>query len=166
MAEGAEDMAANGDAELNKWEKRVEEVGGLAGRLLNAEPLDVAFVKSTSEGIGFVAEGFPWRPGDNVVTAAEEYPANVYPWLNLKDRGVETRLVPSRGPRLALDDITARIDRSTRVVSLSFVEFSSGFRNDLDAVGALCRERGILFCVDVIQGLGVLPLDVKRSPVD
>src|SRR4029077_3766505 len=81
-------------------------------------------------------------------------------------RGVETRLVPSRGPRIDLDDIVARIDQATRVVSLSFVEFSSGFRNDLDAIGALCRERGILFCVDAIQGLGVLPLDVKRTPID
>src|SRR5438270_6817471 len=100
MAEGAEDMAANGDAELNKWDKRVEEVRALAGRLLNADPLDVAFVKNTSEGIGFVAEGFPWKPGDNMVTAAEEYPANIYPWLNLAGRGVELRRVASRGSRV------------------------------------------------------------------
>ena len=71
--------------------RRVEEVRRLAGRLLNADPLDVAFVKNTSEGIGIVAEGFPWRPGDNVVTAAEEYPANLYPWMNLAGRGVEVR---------------------------------------------------------------------------
>src|SRR5262249_39184346 len=129
-------------------------------------PLDVAFVKNTSEGVGFVAEGLPWRPGDNMVTAAEEYPANVYPWMNLQGRGVEVRRVASRGPRVELDDIRAAIDGRTRLVSLSFVEFASGFRNDLDAVGALCRERGVLFFVDAIQGLGVLPLDVRRTPVD
>src|SRR5262249_43276910 len=129
-------------------------------------PLDVAFVKNTSEGVGFVAEGLPWRPGDNMVTAAEEYPANVYPWMNLQGRGVEVRRVASRGPRVELDDLRAAIDGRTRLVSLSFVEFASGFRNDLDAVGVLCRERGILFFVDAIQGLGVLPLDVGRTPVD
>ncbi|HJT76771.1 MAG TPA: aminotransferase class V-fold PLP-dependent enzyme, partial [Gemmataceae bacterium] len=128
--------------------------------------LDVAFVKNTSEGIGIVAEGFPWQPGDNVVIAEEEYPANVYPWLNLASRAVEVRRVPSRGSRLLLDDLRAALDGRTRVVSLSFVEFASGFRNDLATVGGLCRERGILFCVDAIQGLGILPLDARQLPID
>jgi selenocysteine lyase/cysteine desulfurase len=166
LAAWADDLAENGVVGEGRWLKQVEEVRRLAGRLLNADPLDVAFVKNTSEGIDFVAEGFPWRPGDNVVTAAEEYPSNLYPWLNLHDRGVEVRRVPSRGPRVDLDDLRAAIDGRTRLVSLSFVEYASGFRNDLDAVGALCRERGIYFFVDAIQGLGVLPLDVRRTPVD
>jgi selenocysteine lyase/cysteine desulfurase len=148
------------------WLKCVEDVRRLAGRLLCADPLDVAFVKNTSEGVGIVAEGLPWQPGDNVVTAAEEYPANLYPWMNLAARGVECRRVPSRGSRIELDDLRAAMDDHTRVVSLSFVEYASGFRNDLDAVGGLCRERGVLFFVDAIQGLGVLPLNVRRSPID
>jgi selenocysteine lyase/cysteine desulfurase len=86
--------------------------------------------------------------------------------MNLADRGVELRRVPSRGPRIELDDLRAAIDGRTRLLSLSAVEFASGFRNDLDAVGALCRERGVYFCVDAIQSLGVLPLDVKASPID
>ena len=90
MAEWAADMAENGDVNEPRWVQRVEDVRGLAGKLLNADPLDVAFVKNTSEGIGIVAEGYPWKVGDNVVTAAEEYPANIYPWMNLADRGVET----------------------------------------------------------------------------
>jgi selenocysteine lyase/cysteine desulfurase len=166
VAEWAADMAENGDVHESLWMRRVGEVRGLAARLLNADPLDVAFVKNTSEGVGLVAEGFPWQPGDNVVTAQEEYPANVYPWMNLAHRGVELRTVPSRGARIDLEDIRAAIDGRTRLVSLSFVEFASGFRNDLDAVGALCRERGLFFFVDAIQGLGVLPLDVRRTPVD
>ncbi len=166
LVEHADFMTANGGARLTPWVQRVEEVRGLAARLLNADPPDVAFVKNTSEGIGIVAEGFPWEAGDNVVTAAEEYPANLYPWLNLGHRGVGVRLVPSRGNRLALDDLAAAMDRRTRLVSLSFVEYSSGFRNDLAAVGALCRERGAAFFVDAIQGLGVLPLDVRQAPVD
>jgi selenocysteine lyase/cysteine desulfurase len=166
LAEWAADLAANGVANEPARSRRVEEVRGLCGRLLNADPLDIAFVKNTSEGIGIVAEGYPWRPGDNVVTAEDEYPANRYPWLNLAARGVEVRAVPSRGGRLSLDDLRAAMDARTRVVTLSFVEFATGFRNDLDAVGALCRERGVHFFVDAIQGLGVLPLDVRATPVD
>ncbi len=166
MAEWADDMTENGDVNLGRWVQRVTEVRSLFGKLLNADPLDVAFVKNTSEGIGIVAEGFPWRPGDNVVTAAEEYPANLYPWMNLAGRGVEVRRVPSRGPRIELDDLRATVDGRTRIVSLSQVEYASGFRNDLEAVGSLCRERGIYFFVDTIQGLGVFPLDVQRLPID
>src|SRR5260370_18928063 len=159
-------MAENGDVHEPQWVQRVETVRRLAGQLLHADPLDIAFIKNTSEGIGIVAEGFPWKPGDNIVTAAEEYPANIYPWMNLAARGVEFRAVPSRDGRIWIDDIRSHIDSRTRLVSLSFVEFASGFRNDLEAVGALCRDRGIFFFVDAIQGLGVLPLSVRQTPVD
>jgi selenocysteine lyase/cysteine desulfurase len=159
-------VAANGDIHDARWVARVQEVRQLAGRLLNAAAEDVAFVKNTSEGVGIVAEGFPWKPGDNVIIPAEEYPANVYPWLNLADRGVDVRMVASRDGRIWIDDIRNAIDSRTRVVSVSLVEFASGFRNDLDAIGSLCRERGVYFFVDAIQGLGVLPLDVARQPID
>jgi selenocysteine lyase/cysteine desulfurase len=166
VVEWAADMADNGDVHEPHWFHRVGEVRRLAARLIGADPLDVAFVKNTSEGIGLVAEGFPWRAGDNVVTAAEEYPANLYPWMNLARRGVELRTVPSRGTRVEIDDVRAAIDGRTRVLSLSFVEFASGFRNDLDALGEWCRQRDVFFFVDAIQGLGVLPLDVGRTPID
>lgn len=166
LQEWADDQVANGGVTEKRWLQRAEEVRQLAGQLIHADPLDIAFVKNTSEGIGIVAEGFPWRAGDNMITAAEEYPANLYPWMNLAHRGVEVRLVPSREGRICLDDIQAQMDSRTRLVSLSFVEYASGFRNDLDAVGALCRDRGVCFFVDAIQGLGVLPLDVARTPID
>jgi cysteine desulfurase / selenocysteine lyase len=166
LVEWAADMADNGEVHEPQWNRRVNEVRRLAGQLLGADPLDVAFIKNTSEGVGIVAEGFPWQPGDNVVTAAEEYPANVYPWMNLRGRGVELRTVPSRGNRVAIDDVRAAMDGRTRVVSLSWVEFASGYRNDLAALGQLCRERGAFFFVDAIQGLGVLPIDVRQTPID
>jgi selenocysteine lyase/cysteine desulfurase len=166
LVEWAADMADNGDVHEPSWFRRVNEVRELAARLLNADPLDIAFIKNTSEGIGIVAEGFPWQRGDNIVTAAEEYPANLYPWMNLAGRGVELRTVASRGGRILIDDIRAAMDQRTRVLSLSWVEFASGFRNDLDALGELCRERGILFLVDAIQGLGAFPLDVRSTPID
>jgi cysteine desulfurase / selenocysteine lyase len=166
MAEWAADLTENGRVNEHRWNERIEQARRLAGRLIHAEPLDIAFIKNTSEGIGIVAEGLPWQAGDNVVTAADEYPANIYPWMNLKSRGVEIRLVPSREGRIGIDDVRKMMDGRTRLVSLSAVEFASGFRNDLDAVGALCRERGVLFFVDAIQGLGVLPLDVQQTPID
>jgi cysteine desulfurase / selenocysteine lyase len=162
----AKDMADNGIANEPQWRRRIEQVRGLAGRLLNAEPSDIAFIKNTSEGIGIVAEGFRWEPGDNVVTAAEEFPSNIYPWLNLADRGVELRIVPLRDGRVDIDDLRNALDGQTRIVTLSSVEYSTGFRNDLNLVGELCRERGILFFVDGIQSLGVFPLDVQKAPVD
>jgi selenocysteine lyase/cysteine desulfurase len=164
--EWAADLTENGHVNERRWLERIEQARALAGRLINADPLDIAFIKNTSEGIGIVAEGLPWQSGDNMVTAAEEYPANIYPWMNLANRGVEVRLVPSRAGRVEIDEIRQAIDSRTRLVSLSYVEFASGFRNDLDRVGSLCRERGILFFVDAIQGLVVLPLDVQQTPID
>ncbi|HEV8063146.1 MAG TPA: aminotransferase class V-fold PLP-dependent enzyme [Gemmataceae bacterium] len=166
LVEWAADMAANGDVFLERWIHRIEQVRASAARLLGANLKEVAFIKNTSEGICFVAEGFPWKPGDNVVTAAEEYPANLYPWMNLSGRGVEVRLVPSRGCRIDLGDVFAAVDERTRLISLSHVEYASGFRNDLEAIGSFCRQRGIYFLVDAIQGLGVLPLDVSKLPID
>lgn len=166
MCVWADDLAANGVVSDSKWQKRIAEVRRLAATLINADPQDIAFIKNTSEGIGIVAEGMRWQPGDNVVTAQEEYPANLYPWMNLAERGVELRAIPSCAGRILIDDIRAAIDARTRLLSFSFVEYASGFRNDLDALGNLCRERGIRFFVDAIQGLGMLPLDVQRTPVD
>jgi cysteine desulfurase / selenocysteine lyase len=163
----AESLASNGVAAVKQWLDRIARVRSLAARLINApSPDDVYCVPNTTHGIGVVAEGFPWQPGDNVVLAAEEYPANQYPWMNLAARGVEVRSVPSRGSRVAIDDLRAAMTDRTRVLTVSSVEFASGFRNDLDALGELCRERGVFFFVDAIQSLGVFPLDVRKTPVD
>lgn len=167
LIEYACDLAEHGDVHYRRWTERVEQVRVLAARLLNASsPQQIAFVKNTSEGIGLVAEGIRWKAGDNVVIPQEEYPANVYPWLNLAERGVEVRFVPTVNRRIRIEDIAARIDRRTRVLSVSWVEFSSGFRNDLTTLGKLCRDQGCLFFVDAIQGLGVFPLDVQETPID
>jgi selenocysteine lyase/cysteine desulfurase len=163
----AESLSRNGIAAVKSWMDRISEVRRLAARLINSpDPDDIYFITSTTHGIGVVAEGFPWRPGDNVVLAAEEYPANQYPWLNLAHRGVEVRSVPSRGNRVDIDDIRAAVNDRTRVLTVSSVEFASGYRNDLDALGELCRERDVFFFVDAIQSLGVFPLDVRKTPVD
>jgi selenocysteine lyase/cysteine desulfurase len=156
----------NGVVHWGTWERKVEEIRADVARLINASTTEVAFVNSTTHGIGLVAEGFPWHPGDSVVTAAEEYPSNLYPWMNLATRGVTLRLVPTRDGRIWLDDIAAAFDSTTRLLAISHVEFASGFRNDLDALSALCQERGVALFVDAIQGLGPLTIDVRRTPVD
>ncbi len=160
-------LAENGIADIWHWVDRIAHVRRLAARLVNAPAAeDIYFPGNTTQGIAVIAEGFPWKSGENVVLAAEEYPSNQYPWMNLRDRGVEVRTVPSRGNRVEIDDIRAAIDDRTRVLSASFVQFGSGFRANLDDLGELCRSRGLFFFVDAIQGLGVFPLDVQRSGID
>jgi selenocysteine lyase/cysteine desulfurase len=167
LHEYAASLAAHGITAFPEWAARLARVRALAARLINAPDVnDVYFVPNTTHGIGVVAEGFPWRSGDNVVLAAEEYPANQYPWMNLAHRGVEVRAVPSRGNRVALDDLRAAMDARTRVLTASAVQFASGFRTDLDALGALCRERDVFFFVDAIQALGAFPVDVQKTPID
>src|SRR5438552_12707136 len=123
VAAWATDMVENGHIHEPAWNQRVEEVRQLAARLIHADdPLDIAFVKNTSEGVGIVAEGLPWQAGDNVVIAADEYPANVYPWMNLASRSVEVRTVPSRQGRILIDDVRAQMDSRTRILTLTPVE--------------------------------------------
>jgi len=162
----AADVEENGNVGWLAQDRRLAEVRGQVARLIHADADEVAFVGNTTLGIGLIAEGFPWRDGDNVVSAADEYPSNVYPWMNLSGRGVALRAVPGRDGRIALDDLAAAIDGRTRMLAISHVEFASGFRNDLEALSALCRDRGVALFVDVVQGLGPLTLDVTRTPID
>ena len=161
-----EDVEENGMANHADWTETLRKTRTLAARLMNAHPSEIAFVSNTTAGILIVANGVRWRRGDNVVIAEKEFPANVYPWLNLQKRGVEVRFAREVEGCIPIEEIAARIDGGTRVVSLSSVEFATGYRNDLDAIGEICHRRGALFCVDAIQSLGALPLDVKKSRVD
>ncbi len=162
----AEDACAFGNKNYPEWARHIESVRGSFARLIQAEPQEVAFVKNTTEGISIVANGLDWKQGDNVVIPNIEFPANVYPWLNLEPKGVETRFVEAVKGRVLFEDLVAKVDSRTRLLSISSVEYGTGFRNDLNRIGAFCKEKGILFCVDAIQSLGVLPMDVKRNHID
>ena len=162
----AVDQTENGITNSGRWSEEIERVRDCAARFIGASAEEVAFVKNTTEGLGLVAEGFAWRDGDNVVSVAGEFPSNVYPWMNLASRGVTLRRVSSPAGLVAIDDLRAAVDDRTRMITVSYVGYADGFRNDLDALGELCREKGVLLCVDAIQGLGVLPLDVSKTPVD
>ena len=162
-----EDATVNGAVNVESWVEAAEICRSVAAKLINADVTEIAFMKNTTQGILLAANGIDWREGDNVVTTAVEFPANVYPWWSLRERyGVETRMVPEQEGRIALDDIVAAIDKRTRVVTISHVEFASGFRNDVKAIGEVCREHNIWFVVDAIQSLGVIEVDVKSCHID
>lgn len=131
-------------------------------RMLGVSPAEIAITRHTAEGVNIVAQGFPWKPGDRVLTVNVEYPSNVYPWWNLRDRGVEIVSVPEREGRVDLDAFLAAIDERVRLVAISHVEFASGFAFDLDRVARECRAREVFLFVDIAQSIGVLPVDLRQ----
>ena len=151
---------------FDPWFDQIESCRGLAARLIGASTDEIAFTKNTTQGLILAANGIQWQDGDNVIITAAEFPANVYPWWNLKDLGLETRMVAEKGKRILVDDIEAAIDDKTRAISISHVEFASGFRNDLHQIGEICQTKNLWFVVDAIQSLGVLDLDVKACQID
>ena len=160
-------VSRTGDRRWLERNTEMDRVRGLAARLLGARHAhEIAFVENTSAGLSLVAGGIDWKPGDNIVSAAPEFPSNVYPWMQLGERGVELWQVPERDGRIDPDELLGMLDDRTRVVALSSVQYGSGFRSDLARIGAACRERGVLFVVDAIQSLGALPVDVERELID
>lgn len=140
-----------------------ERVASLIGA---ARPDEIVPMQGAGVGINTAAYSLPLAAGDNVLVLQGDYPANVYPWLNLASRGVLVKFVPQRDGGLDLDLLEARIDNRTRAVALSSAMFATGFKNDLCAAGELCRSRGIYFVVDGIQTLGAMPLDVQECRID
>ncbi|MHB8338696.1 MAG: aminotransferase class V-fold PLP-dependent enzyme [Ignavibacteriaceae bacterium] len=134
--------------------------------MINTMPDRIAFVDNTSTGINIIAQGVKWKKGDRVLLNDLEFPANVYPFLNLKEEGVEIDFVKSHDGIVSAEDIIDNIKPATRLVSISYVQFLTGYRVDLEKIGKVCKEKGIIFSVDAIQGLGALKLDVKKCNVD
>ena len=162
LAESAE----GGAFHYPQWAERIVGIRKNCARLINAQPDEIAFVKSTSHGLSLVAEGLDWKAGDNLLIYEREFPSNIYPWLNLKRKGVEVKIIPSRDGRIYIEDIERFIDSKTRLLAISSVQFSNGFRIDLKRVGELCQKKGVLLCVDAIQSLGVIPMDVRAYHID
>jgi cysteine desulfurase / selenocysteine lyase len=136
------------------------------GTLVGVSPDQVSITRGTAHGISLLARGLDWKEGDNVVGARLEYPANLFPWMATRDRGVEMRLVEPLHGRVTPEAVLSLVDGRTRVVALSFVQFWNGYRVDLAEIGAECRKRGVIFAVDGIQGLGVLPFDLEAMNAD
>ncbi len=138
----------------------------LIARMINAAPEQIAFIGNTSEGFNHLVHGLQWQQGDEILIPDCEFPSNVYPFKNLEHKGVVVKLIPSDEGKISLQTIKSMITPKTRLLSISYVEFMSGFRNDLKAIGELCRQHGILFSVDGIQGIGALPIDVQEFKID
>lgn len=162
LAESAEGAAFN----YPQWAHRIVEVRKLCAQLVNAGADEIAFIKSTSHGLSIVAEGMDWKRGDNVLFFEKDFPSNIYPWTHLKSKGVEARAILSRGGRMLIEDIEGLMDARTRLIAISSVQFSNGFRTDLKLMGELCRSKGVLLCVDAIQSLGIFPMDVREFNID
>ena len=137
-----------------------------AAEMIGASPDRVAFVLNTSDGLNILASGLEWRSGDRIILTERDFPANVYPFTNLRRHGVEIDFAPQRDGLVTIEDIAAAIRPGTRLLAVSWVQFLSGCMLDLAALSALCREREILLSVDAIQGLGAMRLDLSKTPVD
>jgi cysteine desulfurase / selenocysteine lyase len=133
---------------------------------IGADADEIALTKNTPEGLSIVASGLSWRPGDNIVTTDLEFPANMYPWLNLREAGVEVRTVASENGRIPAERLLSAVDGRTRLVAISYVQFSNGFRSDLARLSEFCRPRGVYLVTDAIQAVGALPVDVAALGVD
>jgi len=162
----ADDQSQYGALHWKKWYRRYDELREKAAAFVGGDASRIALLPSTSLALNLVAQGLDWRPGDNVVGDDLEFPANVYPWMNLAPRGVEYRVAKSRAGVLAAEDFAPLVDERTRVLAVSWVTFHSGFVFPLADLAALCRERETLFVVDAIQGLGTMPIDAGRLGVD
>lgn len=161
-----EQAADEGDTVWPDWARQLQDTRTAAAELVGGSADEIALVPNTTAGINLVAEGFPWQPGDNVVTLDDEFPSNQYPWMHLERRGVETRRVPTDRGRVDLDQLAAHCDERTEVLSVSWVAYSSGCRRDLESIAQIAHRYGALFFVDAIQGLGVFPIDVTKAHVD
>lgn len=155
-----------GAADYPQWLAVEQQLRSRLRELVNAPSADdIGLLKNTSEGLSLVAAGLPWAQGDNVVTSNQEFPSNRLPWEVLAGRGVQLRVADIGGddPEAAL---LALLDRRTRVLAVSAVQYATGLRLDLARLGAACRANGTLFCVDAIQQVGALRFDVQAARAD
>ncbi|MBV8530844.1 MAG: aminotransferase class V-fold PLP-dependent enzyme, partial [Candidatus Eremiobacteraeota bacterium] len=147
------------DLQMPEYRERI-------GRFVGAAGTQIALLSNTSAAANTIASGLDWRPGDEVVLCDNEFPANVIPWIALRRRGVVLRFLPTAQQRLTPDVLRREISARTRVVAVSWVSYADGYRHDLCGLADQAHRVGAFLCVDAMQGLGVLPVDVKSSGVD
>jgi selenocysteine lyase/cysteine desulfurase len=167
VAAHAQDVLENGAANVIDWYGQLKKIKRLASKLLNCDPKDLAVTPNTTHGINLVANGLRWEPGDQVILCTKEYPANVYPWWAQQAKGVELVWVePDEEGRLPVELYEEKITDKTRILTVSHVQFASGYRHDLERLGKICKEAGILFFVDAIQSFSVFPIDIRGWNID
>ncbi len=162
MKELADDAWRYGSFHYSDWLETYDGLRRSAARLIGASPGEIALIKNTSEGVATVALGMPWKTGDRLVCFLEEFPANYFPWKRLEQQGL-------RIDWLSVEDSLEQIEataKGARLLAISFVQYLSGYRANLTAIGEICRRHGVFFFVDAIQGLGAFPLDVNAMHID
>jgi cysteine desulfurase/selenocysteine lyase len=157
----ADDCLQFGSLHYDHWLATYEGLRAAAARLIGADRSEIALVKNTSEGIATIAMGLDWKPGDRVVGFQEEFPANYFPWKKLEQRGVSVTWLSVRDPLDRIDEAC----RGARLLSISFVQYLTGYRAPLQVIGEICRRNQCIYMVDAIQGLGAFPVDVKACGI-
>ncbi len=157
-----DDACFYGSLHYDDWMRAYAGLRAAAAKLIGASPEEIAIVKNTSEGIATVASGLDWKPQDRIVAFEEEFPANYYPWRRLESRGVMITWLSIYDPIEKIEQAIA----GARLLAISFVNYLSGYRVDLRAIGELCRRNDCFFFVDAIQGMGAIPIDVEACNID
>ena len=142
------------------------ETKNILSELIHCNADRIAFLDNTSNGLNVLANSINWKKGDRILLNDVEFPANIYPFLNLKRFGVEIDFVKSENGFVTAEQIIDDVKPGTKLISVSYVQFLSGYKIDLDKIGNYCREKNIIFCVDGIQGIGALQIDVEKSKID
>jgi selenocysteine lyase/cysteine desulfurase len=150
-----------GSLYYERWLATYQGLRTAAAELVGASPREIGLVKNTSEGISIVANGIDWRRGDRVVAFHEEFPSNWFPWKRLEEHGVTVTWLHYDASLDQIDEAA----RGARLLAISYVQYLSGYRADLESIGRICADHGVFFLVDAIQGLGAFPLDVERAHV-
>lgn len=163
MKQLADDVLLYGSLHYDQWLGAYEGLRQASARLIGAKRNEIAIVKNTSEGIATVALGFDWHAGDRMVAFREEFPANLLPWQRLEQtRGVQVTWLSITDPLDRIDEAC----RGARLLAISFVNYISGLKVNLEALGEICKRHGCFFFVDAIQGMGAFPIDVERARID
>jgi cysteine desulfurase/selenocysteine lyase len=158
----ADDCLQFGSLHYADWLAVYQGLRVAAAKLIHADASEIALVKNTSEGIATIAMGLHWQPGDRIVGFREEFPANIYPWQRLEAKGVAVTWLSVTDPLDRIDEAC----RGARLLAISFVQFLSGYRAPIQAIGEICRRNRCIYFVDAIQGLGAFPLDVGACHID
>lgn len=150
-----------------KWEGKVDELRKLTAKLIDASAEEIALTSNTSYGLNIVANGIDWRRGENIVLNDLEFPANVFPWQNqAKINGLEVKIARNINGEIPVEEYEKLVDDKTRILAVSWVEYSNGFKHDLKTLAEIAHSHGALLVVDGIQGIGSLKLSVSREKID
>ena len=163
--EFVKDRSADRIEDYPEFLKVMGETRSLIAEMINTSSARIAFLDNTSNGLNLLAQSLKWRRGDRILLNDAEFPANVYPFLNLQNEGVEVDFVKTWNHLAASNDIIKAIKPETKLISISHVQFLSGYRVDLSEIGKICKEKEIILSVDAIQALPAVKLDVKETNI-